>query len=72
MNKVQKSWDYSGWRRLRGNLINEYKYLKGRWKEEGARLFSVMLSDKMRQKAQTETWGFLPVHEEMLLYCVDH
>ena len=53
-------------RRLRGDVINVYKYLKGRCQEDGASFFSVVPSNKVTGK------GHKPKHRRFWLNMRQH
>jgi len=46
MKKGCESWHCSAWRRLRGDLIAAFQYLKGPYKKDGDRLFSRACSNR--------------------------
>lgn len=54
-------------RKLREDLSNVYKYLKGRCEEDGSRLFSLVPRDK-KQWAPTETQKVPSEHQEKHFY----
>ena len=57
-------------RRLRGDLIDAYKYLMGRSQVDGTKLFLIVHRDRTSgQQAKTGTREFLSEHEEELLHC---
>lgn len=55
-------------RKMREDLINEYKYLKDICQEYGIKLFLVVPSDRMRNTDYKVKQEILPQHEEELIY----
>lgn len=61
---------YPGKRRLRGDLINIYKYLKGGGRQMNeARLFSAVCSDRTRSNGLKLEHGNFHIIMEKLPYC---
>ncbi|KAK4820177.1 LOW QUALITY PROTEIN: hypothetical protein QYF61_021449, partial [Mycteria americana] len=63
--QYKSGMELSDLEKARGDLTNVYKYLTGRSKEDGTRLFS-----DQREWAQTETWEVPSEHKKTLFFTV--
>ncbi|KAK4827595.1 hypothetical protein QYF61_019497 [Mycteria americana] len=69
MSKGLEHLYIGGKRRLRGYVVNAYKYLKGRCKEDRARLVSVVPSNRIRGNGHKLKQEALSEHQKTLFYC---